>query len=373
MSKVEDILSVICDEFGDNAVMQLSSDACRLVPVYPTGIPGLDLALGIGGLPRGRVVEIFGPESSGKTTTILTAFATTHANDDDAVCAIVDAEHAIDKMWSENLGVDLDRLLIAQPDCGEEAIDVCIALVKTGKVSMILVDSVSALVPKAELEGAMGQKHIALQARLMSQAMRKLTGIISKTNTTVIFANQIREKIGVTWGNPETTSGGRALRFFSSIRIDVRGLTPKDEHKHGNEAWCRPVKFKIVKNKMAPPFKIAEGIIDFKTGFNLGLNMFDALMEKEIIEKSGNTYSIDGEKIAIGKKKVRQALMDMDKEKQLELYARLLPKEIDEEMQDLFDRKERIVNKMQEVEEGGKKYKKLKKRLNKLNQEISNA
>ncbi len=288
-------------QFGKGSIMKLGSQEVIEVPVISTGSLALDKALGIGGLPRGRVIEIFGPESSGKTTLALNAVA--EAQKQGGIAAFVDAEHALDTIYAKKLGVDCDELLVSQPDTGEQALEIADMLVRSGAIDILVIDSVAALVPRAEIEGEMGDSHMGLQARLMSQALRKLTATIGKTMTTVIFINQIRMKIGIVYGNPETTTGGNALKFYSSVRIEIRRSAAI---KNGQDIIGNRTRVKVVKNKMAPPFKNAEFDIMYGEGISKTGDMLDVGVEEEIIEKSGSWYSYDGERIGQGRENVKK-------------------------------------------------------------------
>jgi recombination protein RecA len=299
-------LGQIEKQFGKGSVMRLGDSAiARDVPVISTGSLGLDVALGIGGLPRGRVVEIYGPESSGKTTLTLQVIA--EAQKVGGTAAFVDAEHALDPTYAEKLGVNLDDLLVSQPDTGEQALEITDMLVRSGAVDIIVVDSVAALTPKAEIEGEMGDSHVGLQARLMSQALRKLTGSIKRTNAMVIFINQIRMKIGVMFGSPETTTGGNALKFYSSVRLDIRRIGAL---KKGDEVIGNQTRVKVVKNKVAPPFRQAEFEILYGSGISREGELIDLGAQHNIIEKSGSWYSYKGDRIGQGKDNVRQFLVE---------------------------------------------------------------
>jgi recombination protein RecA len=296
---IAEAVKAIHKQFGSGAIMRLDGSEVQQVEVIPTGSVALDVALGCGGLPRGRIVEIYGPESSGKTT--LTLHAIAEAQRAGGVCAFIDAEHALDTEYARRLGVDLEDLLVSQPDCGEQALEIADTLVRTGAIDLIVVDSVAALTPRAEIEGEMGDAHMGLQARLMSQALRKLTAVISKTKTVVIFINQLRQKIGVVYGNPETTTGGNALKFYSSVRLDIRR---KKAIKRGEETVGSEVKVKVVKNKLAPPFREAEFEILYGTGVNKLGELVDTAEKLGLMEKSGTWYAYQGEKIGQGRDKV---------------------------------------------------------------------
>ena len=302
------VLSDIEKQFGKGAIMKLGSDSHLEVDAVSSGSLSLDIALGIGGYPKGRIIEIFGPESSGKTTFALHAIAEVQKKGGRA--AFIDAEHALDPVYAKNLGVNIDELLLSQPDTGEQALEICDALVKSGAINIVVIDSVAALVPQAEIEGEMGDNHVGLQARLMSQALRKLSGTIAKTNTIAIFINQLREKVGVLFGNPETTTGGRALKFYSTIRMDVRRA---EAIKQGENVIGSFTKVKIVKNKVAPPFKAATIEIMYGTGVSKLGEIIDIATEDGIIEKSGSWYSYNGEKIGQGRETVKQLLKENTK------------------------------------------------------------
>jgi len=303
---LEIALGQIEKQFGKGSILRLGSkDAIQPVAVIPTGSISLDWALGVGGFPRGRVIEIYGPESSGKTTLALETIA--QAQKGGGVCAFIDAEHALDPIYARKLGVDIDNLLVSQPDYGEQALEIAETLVRSSAIDALVIDSVAALVPKAELDGEMGDSHMGLQARLMSQALRKLTGIVSKSNTCLIFINQIREKIGVMFGNPETTTGGRALKFYASVRVDIRRT---NSIKDGEEVVGNRTKVKVVKNKVAPPFRFAEFDIMYGEGISREGDLIDQGAEHNIVEKSGSWYSYKGERIGQGRDNARQFLKD---------------------------------------------------------------
>lgn len=292
-------------DFGAGTVMRLGDEAVRDVETIPTGSIGLDYALGVGGLPRGRITEIYGPESSGKTTLAIHVIA--EAQKQGGICAIVDAEHAFDRFYAEKLGVDVNNLWIAQPDNGEQALDIAEQLINSGAIDVLVIDSVAALTPKAEIEGDMGDKNVGLHARLMSQAMRKLTGTISRTRTCCIFINQIREKIGLMFGNPETTTGGNALKFYSSVRIEIR---PSSFIKDGDQSIGRVAKVKVVKNKVAPPFMRAEFDIMFGEGISKSGEIIDLAVEHNIVKKSGAWFSYNGAKLGQGRDAVKKVIDD---------------------------------------------------------------
>jgi len=302
---LETALTQVERQFGKGAIMKLGSRPVVNVPVISTSSLALDKALGIGGLPRGRIVEIFGPEASGKTTLALHAVA--EAQKKDGIAAFIDAEHALDTAYAKRLGVDCDELLVAQPDTGEQALEIADMLVRSGAVDILVIDSVAALVPRAEIEGEMGDAHMGLQARLMSQALRKLTGTIGKTMTTVIFINQIRMKIGVVFGNPETTTGGNALKFYASVRLDIRRV---GSIKDGQDIVGNRTRVRVVKNKMAPPFMEAEFDILYAEGISRIGDLIDVGVDAGIIEKSGSWYSYEGERIGQGRENVKKFMAE---------------------------------------------------------------
>ena len=301
----ETAMAQIERQFGKGSIMKLGSQPIVDVPVIPTGSLALDKALGVGGLPRGRVTEVFGPESSGKTT--LTLHVISEAQKRGGIAAFIDAEHALDVGYAKTLGVNCDELLLAQPDTGEQALEIADMLVRSGAIDIVVIDSVAALVPRAEIEGEMGDSHMGLQARLMSQALRKLTSSINKTMTSVIFINQIRMKIGVVFGNPETTTGGNALKFYSSVRLDIRRI---GAIKDGQDVVGNRTRVRVVKNKMAPPFKDAEFDITYGEGISKAGDLIDAGVEAGIIDKSGSWYSYDGERIGQGRENVKKFLSE---------------------------------------------------------------
>ncbi len=302
---LEAALANIDKQFGKGAIMRMGSTERPPVEVIPTGSIALDIALGIGGLPRGRIVEIYGPESSGKTT--LTLHAIANAQRAGGIAAFIDAEHALDPEYAQKLGVDIDQLLVSQPDTGEQALEIADMLIRSGSVDLVVIDSVAALVPKAEIEGEMGDSHVGLQARLMSQALRKITGGLNQTKTTAIFINQLREKIGVFFGSPETTAGGKALKFYASVRLDIRRIqTLKD----GADAVGNRTRVKVVKNKMAPPFKQAEFDILYGSGISREGSLIDFGVEHGLIKKSGAWYTYDGDQLGQGMENSRRFLLE---------------------------------------------------------------
>ncbi len=302
---LEQVLADLEKQYGKGSIMKLGDKFYQKVDVIPTGCLTLDYALGIGGVPKGRIIEIYGPESSGKTTVALHIIA--EAQKMGGIAAFIDAEHALDPIYASKIGVDVENLYLSQPDTGEQALDITESLVRSGAFSIVVIDSVAALTPKAEIEGEMGESFIGLQARLMSQALRKLTGIINKSNTCVIFINQLREKVGVLFGSPEVTTGGKALKFYASIRIDIRKA---DVIKNGDTIIGNKTKAKIVKNKMSPPFKVAEFDIMYGTGISKEGSLLDMAVEKNIIQKSGSWFSYNDTKIGQGKEAVKQYLAE---------------------------------------------------------------
>jgi len=304
-SSVDNAISQIQRQFGKGSIMRLGSKETENIPVVPTGALSLDIALGIGGIPKGRITEIYGPESSGKTTLSLHVVA--EAQKAGGTAAFIDAEHALDTKYAERLGVDVDNLLVSQPDFGEQALEIAEILIRSGGIDVIVIDSVAALTPKAEIDGNVGDHHVGVQARLMSQAMRKFTGVLNRSNTILIFINQIRMKIGVMFGNPETTTGGNALKFYSSLRLDIRRI---GQLKDGQDLIGNRTKVKVVKNKCAPPFKQAEFDIVYGEGISKIGDMLDLAVDLEIIEKSGSWYSYNEERIGQGRENAKRFLSD---------------------------------------------------------------
>lgn len=301
---LEDALSRIQKQFGQGSIMKLGDESAnRNIDTISTGSLSLDVATGVSGVPKGRVIEIFGPESSGKTT--LTLHIVAEAQKAGGKAAFIDAEHALDPIYARNLGVNIDELLVSQPDTGEQALEICDMLASSGAIDVIVIDSVAALVPKAEIQGDMGDSHVGLQARLMSQALRKLTGTVNRTNTCVIFINQLREKVGIMFGNPEVTTGGRALKFYSSMRFDVRKV---ETIKQGDQMLGNRTRVKIVKNKVAPPFKKAEFDIMYGKGISLSGDVLDCAVERDIVKKSGSWFSYNGDRIGQGRENVKNWL-----------------------------------------------------------------
>ena len=302
---VDNAISQIQRQFGNGSIMRLGNQETKKIPVISTGALSLDIALGVGGFPKGRVAEIYGPESSGKTTLALHVVA--EAQKGGGTAAFIDAEHALDTAYAKRLGVDIDNLLVSQPDYGEQALEIAEILIRSGGVDVIVIDSVAALTPKAEIDGNVGDSHMGLQARLMSQAMRKFTGVLGKSNTVLIFINQIRMKIGVMFGNPETTTGGNALKFYSTLRLDIRRIGAL---KDGQEIVGNRTKVKVVKNKVAPPFKIVEFDIVYGEGISKEGDLLDLAVEQEIVEKSGSWYSYQDERIGQGRENAKRFLKD---------------------------------------------------------------
>ena len=305
LNALNQALGKIEKEFGKGSVMKLGEATSMAIDVITTGSIGLDIAVGIGGLPKGRIIEVYGPESSGKTTVALHTVA--EAQKQGGIAAFIDAEHALDPVYAKALGVDIDNLIISQPDTGEQALEIAEALIRSGAIDIIVVDSVAALVPRAEIEGDMGDSHVGLQARLMSQALRKLTGSIKKSNCVAIFINQLREKVGIMFGNPETTTGGRALKFYSSVRLDVRKI---DTIKQGDKVLGSRTRVKVVKNKVAPPFKQAEFDIMYGEGISKVGDLLDIASDIDIVKKSGAWYSYNDTKLGQGRENVKKFLQD---------------------------------------------------------------
>ena len=334
---LDQVLSDIEKQFGKGSVMRLGEHEHQKIDTIPSGSISLDIALGIGGYPKGRIIEIFGPESSGKTTFALHAIA--EAQKKGGRAAFIDAEHALDPVYASKLGVNINDLLLSQPDNGEQALEICEALVRSGAISIIVIDSVAALVPQAEIEGEMGDSHVGLQARLMSQALRKLSGIVNKTNTVVIFINQLREKVGIMFGNPEVTPGGRALKFYSSIRLEIR---KGEQIKQGGDSIGNRTNIKVVKNKMAPPFKAYSVDIIYGEGVSILGEIVDLGVESGVIEKSGAWYSYNGEKVGQGKENVKEWLKKNPK----------LREEIENKVRNYFEKNDTLeIGKVNEEEE----------------------
>ena len=323
-------LNQIEKDFGKGSIMKLGEASKMVIDVVPTGSIGLDIAIGIGGMPKGRIIEVYGPESSGKTTVALHTVA--EAQKQGGIAAFIDAEHALDPVYAKALGVDIDNLIISQPDTGEQALEIAEALIRSGAIDIIVVDSVAALVPKAEIEGEMGDSHMGLQARLMSQALRKLTGSIKKSNCVAIFINQLREKIGVMFGNPETTTGGRALKFYASVRLDVRKV---DTIKQGDKILGSRTRVKVVKNKVAPPFKQCEFDIMYGEGISKIGDLLDIAAEIDVVKKSGSWYNYQDIKLGQGRENVKKFLADnMDLTNEIETKVREYYK-LDESKEDI--------------------------------------
>jgi len=334
-------LAQIDKAFGKGSIMRLDEDAHNLIPGISTGALSLDLALGGKGIPRGRIVEVFGPESSGKTTLALTVLA--HAQKDGGVAAFIDAEHALDPSWARKIGVNIDDLLVSQPDMGEQALEICELLVRSNAVDVIVVDSVAALIPRAEIEGEMGDSVVGLQARLMSQAMRKLTGVIARSNCTVIFINQIREKIGVMFGSPETTPGGRALKFYSSVRLDIRRT---GTIKVGDEAVGNHVRVRVVKNKVAPPFRQSEFDIMFNEGISITGDLIDMAVEDNVVDKSGAWYSYGDVRLGQGRENAKDFLRDNP-----DLFQEIREGVLDARLPDRHKKAEEVAEEVEGVED----------------------
>ena len=330
---IDQALAQIEKTFGEGSIMRLGNAPIKQIETISTGSLSLDIALGAGGVPRGRITEIYGPESSGKTTVALHVIAEAQRQGGEA--AFIDAEHALDPIYAQKLGVDIDRLIVSQPDTGEQALEIAEALARSGAIDVIVVDSVAALVPKAEIAGIMGDSHVGLHARLMSQALRKLTSVIHKTNTVAIFINQLREKVGVMYGNPEVTTGGRALKFYSSVRIDIRRI---EAIKEGTSVIGNRTRAKVVKNKVAPPFKEAEFDIMFGEGISKEGSIIDIAADMDVIQKGGSWYSYNGDRIGQGRDRVKQFLKEHP-EITDEIYAKIMAKVNEEKLE-----KERLAN-----------------------------
>ncbi len=326
---LEDAFKQIEKQFGKGSVMKLGDKAVADIEVIPSGSISLDMALGVGGYPRGRIIEIYGPESSGKTTFALHAIA--EAQKLGGYAAFIDAEHALDPNYAKNLGVDVNNLILSQPDTGEQALEIAEHLIRSGAIDIIVIDSVAALVPKVEIDGDMGDAHIGMQARLMSQAMRKLSGAISKSNTIAIFINQIREKVGVLFGSPETTSGGRALKFYATIRLDIRRV---DAIKQGTDIIGNLTRVRVVKNKVAPPFKVCEVDLIYGKGISYEGEVLDLAVELDIVKKSGSWFSYEEEKLGQGRENVKEYLRNNPN----------LLKELDSKVRDAFKEKAKVIN-----------------------------
>ena len=341
MKALEVALGQIEKQFGKGSIMKLGDFTAMNVEAIPTGALSLDIALGIGGIPRGRIIEVFGPESSGKTTLALHMIAEAQKMGGEAT--FIDAEHALDPVYAKHLGVDIDNLIVSQPDTGEQALEIAEALVRSGALDIIVVDSVAALVPKAEIDGDMGDAHVGLQARLMSQALRKLAGVINKSKCVIVFINQLREKVGVMFGNPETTPGGRALKFYASVRLDIRRI---ESIKQDGEVVGNRTRVKVVKNKVAPPFREAEFDIIYGKGISKEGNILDIAVNLDIIEKSGSWFSYNGERIGQGRENVKAYLQENPKianeveEKIRENYAQAFEKSLGDEEVDPEQEKE---------------------------------